>query len=130
VKGIQRELGIRQVIAVPFFLQGRDGQSQQVVGNLFAATMRDSFNADEIQVLKTFGQQAAIGIRNAQLYRKSESRREIAQVFAKMAFFANTAVHDLSNAIGLISANMDEVAPPLDAKQGAVNGCGRYWKCN
>lgn len=102
---IQKIIGVGQVIAVPFFLEEESSSSRQVVGNLFVITREDSFNYEEIEILQTFAQQAAIGIRNAQLYRKSESRREIAQVFAKMAFFANTSVHDLNNAIGLISAN-------------------------
>jgi GAF domain-containing protein len=75
----QRLTGIKQVVAVPFFLE------DEVVGNLFVATRRARFSEREKQILTTFGQQAAVGIRNARLYRKSEERRQIALVFGRMA---------------------------------------------
>ncbi|MCB9076960.1 MAG: GAF domain-containing sensor histidine kinase [Anaerolineaceae bacterium] len=110
VDGIQQALGIQQVIAAPFFLEiTSDDQSpkREVKGNLFAASRSKSFTAGEIELLKAFGQQAAIGIRNAQLYhtieelyRKSEERREQAQIFARMAFGATASLHELRNQIG------------------------------
>ncbi len=90
----QRLVGIRQVIAVPFFLDG------EVVGNLFAATRQPQFSERDINILIAFAQQAAVGIRNAQLYRKAEERRQIAQMFARMAFSAAASVHALRNHIG------------------------------
>jgi signal transduction histidine kinase len=50
--------------------------------------------------LIAFGQQAAVGIRNARLYQKAEERRQIAQMFARMAFSAAASVHALRNHIG------------------------------
>ncbi len=104
VRDVQRALGIQQVIAVPFFLETFDeGKvTLELVGNLFAATRSQSFKRSEIELLRAFGQQAAAGIRNARLYRKSEERRQTAQVFAKMAFSAATAVHALRNHIGIV----------------------------
>ena len=90
----QRLVGIRQVIAVPFFLDG------VVVGNLFAATRKPQFSEQDITILIAFGQQAAVGIRNARLYQKAEERRQIAQMFARMAFSAAASVHALRNHIG------------------------------
>ncbi|MDM8519122.1 GAF domain-containing sensor histidine kinase [Anaerolineales bacterium HSG6] len=90
----QKMTGIKQVIAVPFSL------NDQVVGNLFVATRRQRFSERERDLLATFGQQAAVGIRNARLYRHAEEQRQIAQVFAKMAFSAATNVHALRNHIG------------------------------
>lgn len=101
VSAMQTEMGIQQAIAVPFFL------GQELVGNLFAATRSRSFSRGEIAVLKTFGQQAAAGIRNARLYRISNERREIAQIFAKMAFSAAASVHDLRNHIGVAKSNIE-----------------------
>ena len=49
-----------------------------------------------------FGQQAAAGIRNARLYRRSEELRQIAQTFGKMAFSASAYVHDLRGHIGVV----------------------------
>jgi signal transduction histidine kinase len=110
VRGIQEALGIKQVIAVPFFLEGfSNGQTtSKVVGNLFAAS-RSKFSPAEIELLQAFGRQAAAGIHNAtlyrrieELYRQSEERREAAQIFAKMAFSASASVHALRGHIGVV----------------------------
>jgi signal transduction histidine kinase len=104
----QRFTGIRQVIAVPFFLE------DEVVGNLFAATRRAKFSEREKELLRTFGQQAAVGIRNARLYRKAEERRQVSELFGKMAFSASASVHALRNHIGAFRAYLQlvEVMPP------------------
>lgn len=93
----QRMLGIRQVIAVPFFIE------DEVVGNLFVASRRDHFNDWETTLLTTFGQQAAAGIRNARLYREAEEQRQIAALFGRMAFSSTAAVHGLGNDLSIIS---------------------------
>ena len=93
----QRMLGIRQVIAVPFFVE------DEVVGNLFVASRRDHFSSWETSLLTTFSQQAAAGIRNARLYREAEEQRQIAEMFGRMAFSATASVHGLSNNLNVIS---------------------------
>jgi signal transduction histidine kinase len=109
----QKLTGIRQVVAVPFFLE------DEVVGNLFVATRRAKFSAREEGILTTFGQQAAVGIRNARLYRKSEERRQIAQMFGKMAFSAAAYVHELRNHIGNFRTYLDltRLLPQLSAER-------------
>lgn len=92
----QRMLGIRQVIAVPFFVE------DEVVGNLFVASRRDHFSSWETSLLTTFSQQAAAGIRNARLYREAEEQRRIAELFGRMAFSATASVHGLSNHLNVI----------------------------
>ncbi len=116
VEGIQEAMGIRQVIAIPFFVKRSvQGQvEQEIVGNLFAATRSRRFSAGEIELLQAFGQQAAAGIRNAQLYRQVEERRRVAQVFGKIAFSAAASVHVLRNHIGAFQAllHLVKVVPP------------------
>jgi signal transduction histidine kinase len=116
VGDIQQELGIQQVIAVPFFLETiTDGQlTHELVGNLFAATRSQVFKPSEVELLRAFGQQAAAGIRNARLYRKAEERRQAAQMFGKMAFSAATAVHALRNHVGIVRLHIDllQYLPP------------------
>jgi signal transduction histidine kinase len=92
----QKQLGIKQVIAVPFFLE------DEVVGNLFVASRRPTFTAWEISLLTSFGQQAAAGIRNARLYREAEQQRQIAEQFGRMAFSATASVHALGNHISAV----------------------------
>lgn len=96
----QRVTGIKQVIAVPFFLE------DEVVGNLFAASRGVKFSEREKELLKAFGQQAAAGIRNARLYHKAEERRQVAEIFAKMAFSASASVHALRNHVGAFRAHL------------------------
>lgn len=116
VQGIQDALGIRQVIAVPFFLETLvEGVPQRkLVGNLFAATRSRAFRSSEIDLLRAFGQQAAAGIYNARLYRVAEEQRQAAQVFGRMAFSAATAVHALRNHVGVFRVHLDllEKLPP------------------
>jgi GAF domain-containing protein len=92
----QTALGIKQVIAVPFFIE------DEIVGNLFVASRRPQFTPLEISLLTTFGQQAAAGVRNARLYREAEDQRRIAEQFGRMAFSATASVHTLGNHIGAV----------------------------
>ncbi|HSH02808.1 MAG TPA: GAF domain-containing sensor histidine kinase [Anaerolineae bacterium] len=114
----QKVLGVKQVIAVPFFLE------DEVVGNLFAATTRPSFTEREISLLTTLGQQAAVGLRNARLYRVAEERREIAQMFGRMAFSAAASIHALRNQIGAARSILGllERLPAADEKQEQILG--------
>jgi len=91
----QRLTGIKQVIAVPFFI------GSEVEGNLFVASRKPAFSEREKQLFFTFGQQAAVGIRNARLYHKAEERQQIAQMFGKMAFSAAAYIHTLRNHVGV-----------------------------
>ncbi len=113
---IQQQLGIQQVIAVPFFLEVLDeGETQhELFGNLFAATRSHAFQASEIALLRAVGQQAAVGIRNARLYRRAEEQRIAAQMFGRMAFSAAKSVHALRNHIGTfqLHLNLVEALPP------------------
>jgi signal transduction histidine kinase len=126
---IQPALGIKQVIAVPFFLEPSSPDAElQFVGNLFAATGEaEGFKREEIELLQSFGQQAAAGIRNARLYREvedlyrkaeeqrqeiealyktAEEQRQVAEVFGKMAFSAAANAHALRNHVGAFRAFM------------------------
>ncbi|GJM40029.1 MAG: hypothetical protein DHS20C20_03110 [Ardenticatenaceae bacterium] len=118
----QRMLGIRQVIAVPFFIE------DEVVGNLFVASRRDHFSSWETTLLTTFGQQAAAGIRNARLYREAEEQRRIAALFGRMAFSSTAAVHGLGNDLSIISTylqmlrDIDEFSDSQKAEMVETNG--------
>ena len=91
---IQRFLNIKQVAALPFFWE------DQVVGNLFVVSNRGPFTEHELQILISFSQQAAAGLRNARLYRRAEEQRQIAERFGRMAFGATASIHKLRNQIG------------------------------
>jgi signal transduction histidine kinase len=117
IKGIQNSLKIRQVIAVPFFL------GDQFVGNLFAATESEKFYDWEIELLQSFGNNAAAGINNAKIYKHSENRREAAQILGRMAFSAATNVHAFKNHLGVIRGNLsvldkiDTIADNVDKRR-------------
>ncbi|MCB8966571.1 MAG: GAF domain-containing protein [Ardenticatenaceae bacterium] len=111
---VQRALKIKQVIAVPFFLQDAADAEPKIVGNLFAATVHPlGFQLEEIELLQAFGQQAAAGIFYAKLfydleqaYKKAEERREAATIFGTMAFSASKSVHQFRNHIGFIRGQL------------------------
>jgi signal transduction histidine kinase len=111
VAGIQAALGVRQVIAVPFF--NTSTPMPEFVGNLFVLSRGSSVTAVERRVLRAFAQQAAAGIRNAQLYRQAEDRRGAAEVFGKMAFSASASVHALRNKVAVVRTGV-QVIPHLD----------------
>jgi signal transduction histidine kinase len=136
VTGIQNGLGIKEVIAVPFFIETEvAGKVEaELVGNLFALTTAPSFSTLEVQSLRAFGQQAAAGLKNARLYHQVEEQRRIAEeqrriaeerrqlaegrrrtseVFAKMAFNAATLAHDLTNHIGMIRMPFNSIIKSL-----------------
>ncbi len=111
VQGIQDALGVGSVIAVPFFLPAsHDGQlDRDLVGNLFALSRSYEFSGGEVELLEAFGQQAAIGLKNAQLYHQVENQRTAAQIFGKMAFSAAAAVHDLRAQLGLVGMTVKQL---------------------
>jgi signal transduction histidine kinase len=123
---IQQHLGIKHVIAVPFFIETEeDGEiKKEFVGNLFAATRSKLISSWEIEILKVFGQQAAVGLRNVRLYRqvdesyrkadeayrKAEDRRKATEIFGKMAFTASASVHALRNHMSVIGGTLQLIS--------------------
>ncbi len=106
----QDAMGIRQVIAVPFF------QVDEVIGNLFVTTDKDQFTEWEISLLTALGQHAAAGLRNARLFQEMSEQRRIAQTFGRMAFSTVASAHSLRNHVGNISGYMQllQLLPELD----------------
>ncbi len=111
VRGIQQALGIRQVIAVPFFLDER------CVGNLFAATQSAKFTRWEIEQLQAFGNQAAVGLYNARLYQQSEDRRDASMILARMAFTASALVHAFRSHLSVVRGNLQLIQYAQDDQQ-------------
>ncbi len=101
VNEIQKRLGIRQVVAVPFYINRIiNGQPErELVGNLFAASRASKFTVRELEMLEVFGEQAAIGIKNARLYQRLEERRKLAQSFGMEAFTSSGYMHELGGLI-------------------------------
>ena len=91
---LQRSLGVRGILAFPFFLE------EEVLGNIYVFSRSPYFSEHDKAVLSAFGQQAAIGIRNSRLYRRAEDQRQIAQTLARLAFSASAYVHTLRNHVG------------------------------
>jgi signal transduction histidine kinase len=102
---IQEVLGLRQLIAIPIYSTHLDG-ARALVGTLVVGTRSRRFTRGEVELLSTFGAQAAVGIRNARLYRTAEQRRVIAQTFAKRAFTAAAATHYLNGHVGFAYSNL------------------------
>ncbi len=109
----QQLLGIKQVIAVPFF------QADEIVGNLFVTSRKALFSDWEISLLTALGQHAAAGLKNARLYREMSEQRRIAQTFGRMAFSTVASAHSLRNHVGNISGYMQllQMLPQLSAER-------------
>ena len=101
ISEIQKRLGIRQVVAVPFYINRIvDGKVEpELVGNLFAASRSSKFTVRELEMLEVFGEQAAIGIKNARLYQQLEERRKLAQSLGMEAFTSAGYIHELRNLV-------------------------------
>lgn len=80
ITGIQLGLGIKKVIAIPFFLDG------EVVGNLFAAKQGDITEQD-VRILSAFGAQAASAI-------ESEQRRLLNRRFREFLLAIHKGLRD------------------------------------
>jgi signal transduction histidine kinase len=85
----QQSTGIKQVIAVPFFLD------DEVVGNLFAAKC-EPFSAQDIKYLTAFGRQAATAI-------QSQRRLDEAQALEQIIFDLQTTLTDENQAFKVIT---------------------------
>lgn len=109
VAGIQRALGIRQVIAVPFFLEvTTDGRVQrELVGNLFAIK-RGTIGDNDVLLLSAFGRQAAASI-------LSERRRVQIEVTQELTYQMQTHLQDETQIL-------DRIAEGVVADLGYV-GC-------
>jgi signal transduction histidine kinase len=97
------------LIAIPIYSTQQDGHpdgARALVGTLVVGTRSRRFTRGEVALLSTFGEQAAVGIRNARLYRMAEERRVIAQTFAKMAFTSAAATHYLNGHVGYAYSNL------------------------
>jgi signal transduction histidine kinase len=88
VEGVQKALGIEQVISVPFFLETVvDGQpTKEIVGNLFAGK-RGEISEQDVLILSAFGRQAATAI-------ESERRRLQIQLAQELVFAMQTSLQD------------------------------------
>lgn len=122
VAGIQAALNVRGVIAVPFFLYRSENgeEARELIGNLFALSRSSQFSSGEIELLQAFGQQAAVGLRNAQLYRTVADQRQAAQIFGRMAFSAAASVHTFRNQIATVRMAVERLK--LDHEFAERNG--------
>lgn len=102
IDAIQQQMGVHQVIAVPFYLDGHPDHPERprLIGNLLVFTRSRRFSQGEISGLQLIGQQVAMGLHNAHIYRQSEHRRQTAEIFGKMAFGAAASIHALRNHVG------------------------------
>jgi len=71
---LQRLQGIKTFVTIPFLSKGK------LVGNLFAGTGRSEITDREIELLRSFANQAAIAIENASQHSKAEERLKHVEV--------------------------------------------------
>lgn len=110
---MQQAFEIKRVVAVPFFL------GDQVLGNLFVTSRKARFSTWELSVLTALGQQVAVGINNARLFRETAEQRQIAQTFGRMAFSTISSAHSLRNYVGNVNGYMQllQMMPELSPER-------------
>jgi signal transduction histidine kinase len=93
---IQHTVGIKAVIAIPFFLETMVGgkAEPEMVGNLFAAK-RDSFTIEDRRILAALGRQAAAAI-------LSERRRVQNEIVQGLVYNIQTSLQDEHELLGHI----------------------------
>ena len=100
---LQRLAGIKTMVTVPFRVEN------EPVGNLYVASEREHIGESAIRSLRAFADQAAVAVRNAELFKDT-------QKLAVMSFAATKSVHSLNNRLGIIWAGLEDDADDEDRK--------------
>ena len=114
INGVQRWLGIVEVLTMPFFVNSPNSVEPQFVGNLFVATADErGFREEDIQLLQAYGSQAAAAIFNSRLYQEvveqrnlAIARRDAGVKIGMMAFTASKSIHRFKNHVGFIRGQL------------------------
>ena len=116
VEEIQSAMGVQSILAIPLFSYepAQRVQDNNCVGVLFVASRSRGFTSQEVDMLKTVGEQVG----NAMVYSLSEKRRQASERFARMAFNANALLHDINGHIGAIGMALRFLNLPEDEEGG------------
>jgi len=116
VEHIQDAIGIRGILAIPLLSlepSNRIQDANNCIGVLYVASRSRGFQSQEVDLLKTVGEQVA-------LHSLSEKRRQ-AERFARMAFNANTSLHVLNGHIGAIGMALSLLKLPEEEENIITN---------
>jgi signal transduction histidine kinase len=97
--------GIKTLVTIPFLSKGK------LVGNLFAGTERSEITDSEIELLRSFADQAAIAIENASQHSKAEERLKQVEILQ-------------SNIAALLEATTDRTQVLQHIIDSVVSGLG------
>ena len=101
LEAIQKDMGIVTILAIPLFTYDAKRITEtrtNGIGVLYVASRSRGFTAQEVELLKTVGEQVG----NVMIFALSEKRRLASERFARMAFNANASLHDINGHIGAI----------------------------
>lgn len=115
VESIQSEIGVRSILAIPLisYELSKHKNTNNCIGVLFVASRSRGFTSQEVDLLKTVGEQVALNF-------LSEKRRQ-AERFARMAFNANTSLHVLNGHIGAIRMALNLLKLPENEENFEAN---------
>jgi PAS domain S-box-containing protein len=102
------------------------GADAEFLGTLVVkADLPRTFSPDDVELLRLFATQAAIAIRNAQLYDAARERRRVAETLRKAATILNTSLEP-DEVLRLILEQLQEVIPYDSASIQRLQGEGLH----
>lgn len=101
VNTIQKTLGINKLMAVPFFSEVFiDGAlHKEVVGNLFVATKKNTFDQKEKNILNALGKQAAVAIEGIQRRRRELVVRKLILTMQSNLYNENILLQEIAESV-------------------------------
>jgi len=111
--GLARTIGFRSVLGVPMIKDGR-----ALGGIVVARKITGSFPANQVELLKTFADQAVIAIENVRLFRELEGRtRDLGRTVEQL-----TALGEVGRAVGS-SLDFDTVLATIVEQAVRLSDC-------
>ena len=101
-------MGFLEVVGLPL------NSGEDILGNLYIMRVRGSgFSSDDREILRSFADQAAIAVHNAQIYARLEHERRRLTVADEMkSTFISAVSHELKTPVALIKGYANTMANP------------------
>ena len=100
----QRALGVRLIATFPLMARGR------LLGGMAVLSQKEKLADQEVELLASIADQAAIAIENAQLYEREHEERQLAEALAGISRLVSSTLN-LDEVLALILAEVEKLLP-------------------